>query len=170
MSASFYIIWTLAVVLLVLAMRKSKETVRQAGRISLDQAKILVLRMPLALLLGGFLVEIVPPQVMQQALGPETGVRGILLASVAGGLLPGGPNISFPLAVVFAKAGAGAPQMVSLLTGWCIWAFHRALNFEFPIMGRRFVALRIASSFAFPPLAGLVCMLAMHWLELDPLR
>ena len=42
---------------------------------------------------------------------------------------------------------------------------HRTLNFELPMMGPRFVALRIATSFLFPPLAGVICMLAMNWID-----
>jgi uncharacterized membrane protein YraQ (UPF0718 family) len=166
MIASFIIVWTLVTILGVIAIRRGKETVQRAGGISLNQARILVLRMPLAILFGGFLVEIVPPDVLRAALGEETGIPGILLASLAGGLLPGGPFISYPIAVAFYKGGAGAPQMMALLTGWSIWAFHRAVNFELPMMGARFLALRIASSFIFPPMAGLGCMLAMHWVDL----
>lgn len=170
MIVSMLIVWGLAGMLLVLALRRSRATVVEAGRIAAGQGRMLALRLPLALLLGGFLVEIVPPEAMQQVLGPETGMRGILLASLAGGLLPGGPFVSFPLAVAFAKAGAGAPQMMALITGWTIWALNRTLTFELPMMGARFVLLRIAASFTFPPLAGLACMLAMAWLGIDPLR
>lgn len=170
MSISFFIVWTLVAILLVIAIRRSRDTVRQAGRIALNQGRVLVLRMPLAILFGGFLVEIVPPELMQSALGPETGVQGILIASIAGGMLPGGPFISFPIAVAFAKAGAGAPQLMALITGWTIWAIHRTLNFEFPMMGPRFVALRLATSFIFPPFAGIACMVAMNWIELPPVH
>lgn len=166
MNASAIIVWVLVTILLVIAVRRSRETVRQAGGIALNQGRVLVLRMPLAILFGGFLVEIVPPELMQSALGPEAGLQGILIASVAGGLLPGGPFVSFPIAVAFAKAGAGAPQLMALITGWTIWAIHRTLNFELPMMGPRFVALRIAVSFLFPPFVGIACMVAMKWVPL----
>jgi uncharacterized membrane protein YraQ (UPF0718 family) len=170
MTASFFIVWALVAVLLVIAARRSRETVKQAGGIALNQARVLVLRMPLAILFGGFLVEIVPPEAMQAAMGPETGITGVVVASVAGALLPGGPFISFPIAVAFAKAGAGAPQLMALITGWTIWAIHRTLNFEFPMMGPRFVALRLATSFIFPPFAGIACMVAMNWIDLPPVH
>ena len=163
MMISNIIVWSLVAILLVIAVRRSRAAVRQAGRLAHAQARVLVLRMPLAILLGGFLVEIIPPELMQQALGPETGLQGILIASVAGSFLPGGPFISFPSAVAFAKAGAGAPQLMALITGWTIWAMHRTLNFELPMMGPRFVLLRMSTSFLFPPLAGVACMLAMEW-------
>lgn len=166
MIVSALIVWTLVVVLLVIARRRSQATVKQAGRLAINQARTLALRMPLAIVLGAFLVEIIPQELMQQALGPETGFRGILLASAAGALLPGGPFISFPIAVAFAKAGAGAPQLMALITGWTIWALHRTLNFELPMMGPRFALLRMTSSFLFPPLAGLLCMAAMNWVGL----
>lgn len=165
MIVSFLIVWTIVAVLLVMAARRSGETVKRALRIGVNQGRMLVLRMPLAIILGGFLVEILPPELLQQALGPETGFGGILIASVAGALLPGGPFISFPIAIAFFKAGAGAPQLMALLTGWTIWAFHRTLNFELPMMGPRFMAVRLLSCCMFPPIAGLACMFVMNWIK-----
>lgn len=164
MIVSYLIVWTLVCVLMAMAARRGSGSVRRAFRLGVNQGRMLVLRMPLAILLGGFLVEIIPPEMLQSALGPETGFAGILFASISGALLPGGPFISFPIAIAFAKAGAGAPQLMALLTGWTIWAFHRTLNFEWPMMGPRFMALRLASCCLFPPLAGLACMLVMNWM------
>ena len=163
MTVSFIIVWSLVAILTVMAARHGGDSVRRAFRLGVNQGRMLVLRMPLAIILGGFLVEIIPPETLQQALGPETGFTGILIASVSGALLPGGPFISFPIAIAFAKAGAGAPQLMALLTGWTIWAFHRTLNFEWPMMGPRFMAVRLLSCCMFPPLSGLACMLVLNW-------
>jgi len=161
MIGSLVAIWSLVVILGIIALRRSKETVRQAARIGIDQGRLLVLRMPLAILMGAFLVELVPQEMIQNALGEESGLTGILIASVAGALLPGGPFVSFPIAVAFYKAGVGTPQMMALLTAWSVYAVHRTLNFELPIMGNRFILLRLASSIMFPPLAGIISALAL---------
>ncbi len=167
MIISFIIVWTLVIVLWRIAARRSGQEVKRSVRLGINQGRMLLLRMPLALMLGAFLVEIIPAELLQQALGPETGFQGILIASLAGSMLPGGPFISFPIAIAFFKAGAGAPQLMALLTGWSIWAIHRTLNFELPMMGARFIALRWASSFLFPPFAGLACALVLHWMNLS---
>lgn len=168
MIASAIIVWALVISLGITAFRRGMGTVREARDIGINQGRILVLRMPLAILLGAFMVEIMPAELLQKILGEETGFFGILIASLAGALLPGGPFISFPIAIAFYKAGAGAPQLMALLTGWSIWAFHRSINFELPMMGARFLLVRLVSSCIFPPLAGLLCMLVMRWINIDP--
>ncbi len=166
MTASAVFVWGLVLILGSIAMRRSRGALGKAFQFSVSQGRVLLLRMPLAILLGAFIVEIVPQEMMHSAMGEDSGLGGILFASLAGALLPGGPFVSFPIAVAFYKAGAGAPQLMALLTGWSIWAFHRTLNFEFPMMGTRFITLRMTSSFLFPPFAGLACLVAMNWIKL----
>ena len=113
-----------------------------------------MIRLPLALLAASFLVQIVPVETMSKLIGPQSGLGGIVLASLLGGILPGGPMTSFPIAIVFQQSGAGLPQMVALICGWSIFALHRILSWEAPIMGWRFVALRIATSLTLPVLAA----------------
>lgn len=78
----------------------------------------------------------------------------ILIASFAGGLIPGGPFVSFPLVLALAKSGAGVPQLVALTSGWAVLAFHRVIIWELPVMGGSFVVLRLAASVALPALSG----------------
>ena len=108
-----------------------------------------------ALPMASFASELIPQDVAGAWLGPESGVTGIILASFAGGLIPGGPFVSFPLVLTFAKAGAGAPQMVALLSGWCIYGFHRVITWEYPLLGWRFSAIRLLAGLAMPILIGL---------------
>jgi uncharacterized membrane protein YraQ (UPF0718 family) len=79
-----------------------------------------------------------------------------MIASLAGGVMPGGPFVTFPLVITFSKAGAGVAQMTALLTAWSVYALHRILTWEYPVLGWRFVAMRLASSFFLPVLAGLI--------------
>ena len=44
--------------------------------------------------------------------------------------------------LTFIKAGAGAPQMVALITAWAILGVHRVLTWELPVMGPRFAVIR----------------------------
>lgn len=166
MIVSFIIVWTLVAILVTIALRRSRATAKEALRIGIMQGRVLVLRMPLAILVGAFLVEIVPQEVLRSAIGQESGLTGILIASVAGGLLPGGPFVSFPIAVAFYKAGVGVPQMMALLTAWSVYAIHRTLNFELTMMGGRFILLRLASSCLFPPFAGIAAALLLMFITL----
>jgi uncharacterized membrane protein YraQ (UPF0718 family) len=112
--------------------------------------------MLVAMPMATFLAELIPADIAAGWLGPESGVTGLLVASLAGGLIPGGPYASFPLVLTFLKAGAGPAQMVTLITGWAVLAFHRMVMWEVPVLGVRFALVRVASSLALPLLAGLL--------------
>ncbi|MGJ3265473.1 MAG: hypothetical protein ACFE0R_19820 [Salinarimonas sp.] len=144
----------LAAVVALATVVKRPGSARPAARFVASQGSALALRLPVALVAAGFLGRLVPEAVVAGGLGPETGFAGILLASLVGCFLPGGPTVTFPLALVFWQAGAGAPQMVALLTAWSVFAFHRLLAFELPIMGWRFIAIRLLASSPLPVLSG----------------
>ena len=110
----------------------------------------------LALLAAAFLAQVIPTEGVGAVLGPDTGMSGILLASVIGGVMPGGPMTSFPIALIVWQSGAGTAQTVAFLAGWSVFALHRVLAYEAPLMGWRFSGLRLASCFFLPPLAGVL--------------
>ena len=98
---------------------------------------------------------LIPQELLSKWVGAESGMRGILIGTVAGALAPGGPYVSLPVAAGLLQAGAGVATMVAFLTGWSLWAVSR-LPMEVGIMGWRFALIRIASTFFFPPIAGLI--------------
>jgi len=67
-----------------------------------------------------------------------------------------------PLVLALLKAGAGVPALIALLTTASTWGVHRIFMFEIPMMGARFAALRLISSLAIPPLAGLLAALLVR--------
>lgn len=142
--------------------RKGVAALRRAGSFALGQASGLAVRLPMALLAASFLSQIIPTEHVAALLGPQTGLWGVVLASLVGGVLPGGPMTSFPLALVMFEAGAGPAQTVALLAGWSVFALHRVLAYEAPMMGWRFSGLRLAACFFLPPLAGLLATVGLH--------
>jgi len=120
----------------------------------------LLIRIPAAILAGSFLAELIPKAYVVALLGSSTGLLGVLLASVLGGFLPGGPMIAFPLLLALFKAGMGIPQMVALLTAWLLLAFHRVLAYELPMLGANFVRRRLLVSLPLPLIAGLAAQMA----------
>lgn len=150
------VLWSLAIAAAVVAHRRSPAALADGGRRALGFARELSVRLPLAILAASFLAQILPREIVGAAIGPESGVLGVLAASVAGSIMPGGPFIAFPLAVSFYEAGAGVPQIVALITSWSVLGFVRIVSYEWPMLGPRFVALRITSAVALPPLAGAI--------------
>lgn len=157
MTGPLIFVWTAVLILAVLVWRREGVVGLQAGGASaLGIAKTLAVRLPLALMTASFLIHIVPVEHMTGWIGPASGLLGIVLAAVVGGLMPGGPMTSFPIVIVFLHAGAGVPQMIALVAGWSVFALHRMLAYEAPIMGWRFIALRLGSSLVLPVVAGLM--------------
>jgi uncharacterized membrane protein YraQ (UPF0718 family) len=63
--------------------------------------------------------------------------------------------VSLPIAAGLVRAGAGMGTIVAFLTGWSLWAVGR-LPMEIGILGWRVTVARLACTFVFPPLAGLL--------------
>ncbi|HAJ06051.1 MAG: permease [Gammaproteobacteria bacterium] len=88
-------------------------------------------------------------------LGPESGMRGILIASAAGTLTPGGPVVTVPILAGLLRSGSSVGVAVAYLTGWGAWSLAR-LPLEIAILGWKFTVIRVLSVCLLPPLAGLI--------------
>ena len=108
-----------------------------------------------ALIVAGMVQALLSRDLRARWIGGEAGFRGILIGTVAGGLAPGGPYVSLPIAAGLMRSGAGVGTMVAFLTGWSLWAVGR-LPMEVGILGWRLTAIRLACTFFFPPIAGLI--------------
>lgn len=108
-----------------------------------------------SLTVAGMVQVLIPQDLLSTWLGEEAGIRGILIGSVAGGLAPGGPFVSLPIAAGLLRSGASVGTMVAFITGWSLWAVTR-LPMEVGILGWKFTLVRIASTLIFPPIAGLI--------------
>ena len=108
-----------------------------------------------AFIVAGMIQVLIPRELIAKWVGVESGLRGILIGSVLGGLMPGGPMTSLPVAAGLLRVGASIGTMVAFLTGWSLLAFTR-LPMEIGIMGWKFALIRMACVFFFPPIAGLI--------------
>jgi len=106
-----------------------------------------------AFLVAGMVQVLLPRELIAKWVGAESGFRGILIGTVAGGLSPGGPYVSLPIVAGLLRSGAGIGTMVAFLTGWSLWAVAR-LPMEVGILGWKFTLVRVATTFFFPPVAG----------------
>ncbi len=109
----------------------------------------------LAFIVAGMVQTLVSHEFLSKWIGKGSGIRGILIGTVAGSLTPGGPYVSLPIAAGLLRSGASVGTTVAFLTGWSLWAFGR-LPIEVGIMGWKFTLIRIVSTFFFPPIAGLI--------------
>ena len=133
--------------------------VQQAIRIAGETMPLLLL----SFVVAGLAQALLPKELLSQWVGAESGMRGILIGALAGASTPGGPYVSFPIAAVLLRAGAGVGTVVAFVAGWAFWAFSR-LPLEVGIMGWRFTLVRMASTLLFPIVAGLVAQLLSSWM------
>lgn len=108
-----------------------------------------------AFMVAGMVQVLIPQVVVTKWIGTESGMRGIMIGSLAGGLTPGGPYVSLPIVAGLMRSGASLGTTVAFITGWSLLAISR-LPMEVGILGWRFTLIRFASIILFPPLAGLI--------------
>ena len=148
------VIYGLLIVLGVVALSRGLGSFRQGLIRGAEQLIKLLPRMVCALLAAGFLAMLIPTEVISGFLGAEAGFMAIVIATLAGMIIPAGPAISFSIAAVLANEGASVPALVAFTTSWGIFALHRVIIFEIPLLGISFTRLRILSALILPLLAG----------------
>jgi len=148
----------LAVILLIIGYSKGEGQhiagLKSAMKMTVDILPMLVF----AFIMAGMIQTLLPQELMSKWIGEESGIRGILIGTVVGGITPGGPYVSLPLAAGFLRAGAGIGTMVAFLTAWSLWAVSR-LPMEIGVMGWKFTLVRFTCTFFFPPIAGLLAQM-----------
>lgn len=109
---------------------------------------------------SGFIAEVLPQALVADWLGPDSGLTGVVIATIGGALTPGGPVIGFSIGAAALKSGAGAPQVIAYSTAWALYAVHRLVVWEVPMMPARIVWLRAVVSLPLPFIAAVLAMLA----------
>lgn len=149
------IVGVLAIALLLMGYLRGEgqhiSGLRSTGALLLQILPLLVF----AFIVAGMIQVLIPREVIAKWVGAESGLRGLLVGTIAGGLAPGGPYVSLPVAAGLLHSGASVGTMVAFLTGWSLWAIQR-LPMEVGILGWRLMLIRVASTFFFPPIAGFI--------------
>ena len=145
----------LAVVLIFISYNKGGGEhilgLKAGGSMLLQIAPLLIF----AFIIAGMVQVLLPVEMISKWVGTESGFRGVLIGTVVGGFAPGGPYISLPIAAGLLRVGASVGTMVAFLTSWSLWGVSR-LPLELGIMGWKFTLIRLACTFFFPPIAGLI--------------
>lgn len=143
------------------ALRQNPAAVPGALRDAGRQLLALAIRIPLALVTAVSVEQLIPPNAIAPLIGTESGIPGLILATLFGAVLPGGPIVTFPVALVIWRAGAGDAQMIALVNSWSVFAVHRVVSYEMPLLGPRWVGLRFASSWPLPLLTALLGLIVI---------
>ena len=145
----------LAAVLLVIGYYKGQGQNLTGIKLAMNMTVQILPLLVFAFIVAGMVQVLLPQQLISKWIGAESGIRGIFIGTIAGALVPGGPYVSFPIAAGLLRTGAGVGTMVAFLVGWSLWSVTR-LPMEVGILGWKFTLIRLASTFFFPPIAGLI--------------
>ncbi len=160
MSTATISLTVLAGVLLSYAWRRGDGSHRRGVALGVDTFRRTLPLLLVAFVIVGYVDVLAPQRLVEAWIGPESGLRGLILAEGAGMLLPGGPYVVFPLIATLYRAGAGLGPAVTLVTAWATQSLL-TITFELPFMGWRFSAVRWGLGLAFPFLAGLMAQLVL---------
>jgi uncharacterized membrane protein YraQ (UPF0718 family) len=158
MTLATAILVVLALALLIYALWRGDGSARDGIRYSWETLKRSGPLLLVAFIIVGYFNVLNPQALIESWIGPNSGLRGLLLAEVLGMLLPGGPYVVFPLIAVIYQAGAGLGPTVTLITSWAALALI-SVSFELPFMGWRFTAVRWGLGLVVPVLAGAAAQL-----------
>ncbi|MCG2775270.1 MAG: permease [Desulfobacterales bacterium] len=151
------IMGALAIILLFIGYSKGEGQHIMGIKSSLNMTVEILPLLVFAFIIAGMIQVLLPHETIAKWVGADSGMRGIIIGSVAGGLCPGGPFVSLPIAAGLLRSGAGIGTMVAFLTGWSIWAVSR-LPMEVGVLGWRFTLIRLVSTAFFPILAGIIAL------------
>jgi len=105
-------------------------------------------------LLGAFIAEILPHEKVSRSLGPTSGLKGLLIGTAFGAILPGGPFTAYPVAAALLTVGADFGATIAMVVSWTLIGYGRAVAWELPILGTDFTMWRAIISLPIPVLAG----------------
>lgn len=127
-----------------------------------------LLKVAAGCLIGAFLARLLPRELVAKWIGAESGFLGLLIATLLGAVLPGGPVTIYPIASAFLVVGADVGATIAFITSWTLLGYTRALVWEIPFFGLDFVIWRTLISLPLPIIAGLLArvvarMVAKNW-------
>ena len=108
-----------------------------------------------AFIVAGMVQTLIPREIVARWIGVESGFRGLLIGTLMGSLTPGGPFVTMPIAAGLLRTGASVGTMVAFVTAWLLVAVTR-LPLEVGLLGWKFTLIRLACTFFFPPIAGII--------------
>ncbi|MEO1638710.1 MAG: hypothetical protein AAFU41_05625 [Pseudomonadota bacterium] len=99
---------------------------------------------------------LIPRSTMTKWVGAESGTKGLIVATLTGALVPGGPTMIFPLAAGFRASGASLATLIAFVTSWSLLGINRTVIWEMSFLHIDVVGLRVLLCLPLPILVGWV--------------
>ena len=132
------------------------ETFAGAVSGSLELVGNMLPRVAAAQFVAGFVWAMLPRDRISQLADANRGLRGLIIATAAGIITPGGPTSAFSLLAIAAGGGADRGILITYITSWALLAVQRIIVWDLPFMGAEFSATRFLVCLPLPILAGMI--------------
>lgn len=117
-----------------------------------------------SMLIATMIPALIPKELILRYLGGASGWRGILLATLIGGLTPGAPYAVLPLIAGLIRQGMGLAPAVSMFCAWGLWSLSR-IPFQVAVLGGKFTFTQVLVSLPLPFVAGTLTGLLMKLMQ-----
>ena len=146
MSSTAILINTLAISALVFAFAKNRAKARQSVVVAASSFFRILPTILIIIILIGLLLAFVPPSEISRFVGEQSGLGGVLLVALIGGVLHIPALLSFPLAASLLESGASITAVAAFITTLTMIGTV-TLPLEIRELGKRMALLRNGMSF-----------------------
>ncbi len=132
------------------------EAVASALANDVDVLLTLLPRVGVAISVAALLWVMLPRDKVSHFIGRDSGLRGLVIATIAGTITPGGPSSAYALLAMLGAAGADRGAMIAYIAAWATLGLQRILVWDLPFMGGEYALVRFAVCVPLPIIAGLI--------------
>ncbi len=132
------------------------EAVGDALANDVDVLLTLLPRVGVAISVAALLWVMLPRDKVSHFIGRDSGLRGLIIATIAGTITPGGPSSAYALLAMLGAAGADRGAMIAYIAAWATLGLQRMLVWDLPFMGGEYALVRFAVCVPLPIVAGLI--------------
>ncbi|MEK9658703.1 MAG: permease, partial [Chloroflexota bacterium] len=96
--------------------------------------------------LAGMAQVVLPAELISRWMGNESGLTGVLIGTLVGSIVPGGPYVVVPIIGSVYNTGAGPGAIAAFVSAWSLSPITRTVMFEVPFLGGALTAARLIVS------------------------
>ena len=112
----------------------------------------------------GMLNSLIPTDTIKNLVGNDTGIKGILIGTLAGIITPGGTFVALPFGGILLKSGAGIGTVIAYITAYSIFDITRT-PIEIGFLGWKYILVKWCCVLILPIIGGLIARQLFSWTD-----
>lgn len=107
-------------------------------------------------IIAGIALSLISPEQLSSWLTGSDSLSNIFISGLIGAIAPTSPIVLYPIAGTLYNVGTPIAVVISFVAGFSLVGIGRALVFELPFMGIKYVIIRSSITLIFPVIIGLI--------------